>query len=91
MFRNLAKIIAKLPRIIMSGYADNEHRLGRFGLYPFYLLLKPWCEFVIPLFFHYLDALDKNRGWTIGYLCICRKTTTTPSIVSFTTDMGHNG
>jgi SAM-dependent methyltransferase len=73
IFWNLAKIISKLPRYIISEHLRKKNVVKLLWLYPLYLLGKPLCEFAIPLLFFYIDRLDLNRGWTIGYVCHCEK------------------
>lgn len=77
IFWNLSKMISKLPNYIFSGYREKETWVS-FMLYPFYIVLKPLCEAIFPLALFYLDSLDMNQGWTIGYLCCCRKTALAP-------------
>jgi SAM-dependent methyltransferase len=76
VFWNLAKIISKLPKGIISGYRRSKNTKALVMLYPFYLLSKPLCEYIIPFVFFYLDRIDNSRGWTIGYACHCQKRVT---------------
>ena len=73
IFWNLAKIISKSPRYIMAEHLREKKITKLIWLYPLYLIGKPFCEVLIPLLFFYLDRLDLNRGWTIGYVCNCCK------------------
>jgi len=73
VFWNLAKIISKLPTSIISGHRQHVNSKMLILLYPFYVISKPLCEYVIPLVFFYLDRIDVSQGWTIGYLCHCQK------------------
>jgi SAM-dependent methyltransferase len=36
-------------------------------IFPFWLLTLPWFRIFLPIACHYLDALDKYRGFTVGY------------------------
>lgn len=74
IFWNLAKIISKLPSYLYRDFQDRHPKTSLL-LHPAYLLARPFCEFALPLLLFYLDSLDKNQGWTIGYLCCCRKAT----------------
>jgi SAM-dependent methyltransferase len=73
IFWNLAKIISKLPRSIMDGHRSGNNTGMILVLYPFYIVLKPLCEYLVPFVFFYLDRIDVNRNWTIGYACHCKK------------------
>jgi SAM-dependent methyltransferase len=73
IFWNLAKIIAKMPRYIIAEHLRNKNLKTLIFLYPVYLICRPLCEYVIPFVFFYLDRIDLNRGWTIGYVCHCEK------------------
>jgi len=73
IFWNLAKIVSKMPRYIIDEFRKNRSLMARAVIYPFYLVFKPLCEYVIPFVFFYLDRVDTHRGWTIGYVCECRK------------------
>ena len=42
--------------------------------FPFYLIALPICKLLIPLLFSYLDRLDKDKNYTLGYKCYCIKT-----------------
>lgn len=72
IFWNLSKMVSKLPRYIFDEYREKRPRVSLLFL-PFFLILKPVFEVALPLALFYLDSLDKNQGWTIGYLCCCRK------------------
>jgi SAM-dependent methyltransferase len=73
VFWNLAKIISKLPKSIIGEYRCPKKTKALILLYPFYLFFKPLCEYVIPFIFFYLDRIDTNQRWTIGYACHCQK------------------
>ncbi|MGR3301659.1 MAG: class I SAM-dependent methyltransferase [Candidatus Scalindua sp.] len=73
IFWNLAKIISKLPIYIINQHRHHKNVRMLVLLYPFFLILRPLCEYVIPLVFFYLDRIDINQGWTIGYMCHCQK------------------
>jgi len=36
-------------------------------------LVQLFFWFIVPLFFFYIDGLDKNRDFTLGYVCHCVK------------------
>ena len=72
IFWNLAKIISKLPRYLYHDF-QIRHSKTALLLRPVYLVTRPLFEFALPLILFYLDSLDRNQGWTIGYLCCCRK------------------
>lgn len=72
IFWNLAKITSKLPGYLYHDF-QSRHPRSALLLRPIYLLCKPFFELALPLLLFYLDALDRNQGWTLGYLCSCRK------------------
>lgn len=78
IFWYLAKRIKTMPSYIFRQYSYDEK--GNFSpglqaalLFPFYVLAKPFCNFIIPLLFFYLDKLDKSQDYTLGYACYCIK------------------
>lgn len=67
-----------LPFHVLSQYMfdDNNKKSIKpifFILLPFYIISIPFCRFIIPLLFFYLDRLDKKREYTLGYACYCTK------------------
>ena len=64
IFWYLSVLIRDMPRYIVN---QNKFFL------PFYILLMPLCEYLIPLIFFSLDKLDKEKVYTLGYSCYCVK------------------
>lgn len=82
MFWYLGKRIKTLPCYIINQYLYQKNEDGSrkfkpkpiaFILYPLYLIGIPFCCFLIPLLFFYLDKLDKKQSYTLGYACYCVK------------------
>ncbi len=74
IFWYLGYRIRTLPDYIFSQYKDSAELKSKslaYMLFPFYLLAKPICEYLIPLSFFYLDRLDRKQGYTLGYACYC--------------------
>lgn len=42
-------------------------------IFPFFLILWPLCSFLTPLLLFYLDFLDSEKAFTLGYNCYCIK------------------
>lgn len=62
-----------LPSYIFYQYAFRKRPLLGFIFLPFYLIVKPINEYLIPLIFFYLDGLDRAKDYTLGYACYCMK------------------
>ncbi len=74
IFWYLGNRIKTTPYYIFSQYKGSTEPKSRFLayiLFPFYLLAKPICEYLIPLLFFYLDRLDRKQEYTLGYACYC--------------------
>lgn len=74
IFWYLGYRLRTLPGYIFSQYKDSTKFKSRFLayiLYPFYLLARFICEYLIPMLFFYLDQIDKKRDYTLGYACYC--------------------
>ena len=74
----LGKRIKTLPSYIINQYLfqKNEDGSRKFKpklitviLYPLYIIAIPFCCFLIPLLFFYLDKLDKKQSYPLGYAC----------------------
>lgn len=52
---------------------EFKPRIGVIFLLPFFIILKPICSFIIPLVTFYMDRLDKEKIFTLGYSCYCVK------------------
>ena len=80
IFWYLGKRIKILPSYIFFQYLfkKNTNAAGHrfflvFILLPFYLFFLPICSFFIPFLFFYLDKLDCQQDYTLGYACYCTK------------------
>lgn len=82
MFWYLGKRIRTLPTYIMRQYLSAKDQDGSSELKvdplavllcPFYLVAVPFCCYLVPFLFFYLDKLDKKQGYTLGYSCYCRR------------------
>lgn len=69
IFWFLAKRIRSLVLYFHSQYSG----VAKAALFFLHLLLCPLLTYIIPLTFFYLDALDRKKGHTLGYVCTCRK------------------
>ena len=75
IFWYLGKRIRSLPLYILLQHRSNP--LLFLLLSPLFLLSIPFCTYMIPLVCFYCDALDRKKGFTLGYACICEKQPTT--------------
>jgi ubiquinone/menaquinone biosynthesis C-methylase UbiE len=52
-----------------SAFIDPRRLNGwmKVFLIPLWLITLPWFRFLLPVMCHYMDALDKHRGFTVGY------------------------
>lgn len=81
IFWYLGNRIKTLPDYILIQYLFEKKRNVikfrprplAFILFPIYLICLPFCNFLIPLIFFYLDKLDKKQDYTLGYACYCIK------------------
>ena len=81
MFWYLGNRIRKLPSYILNQYVFDfsggrtklRPRPLALLLLPLYVAAYPVCEVLIPLLFFYLDRLDKEKSFTLGYACCCTK------------------
>lgn len=70
IFWYLSALISKLPSYLINQINNKRRKM----IYlPIYAILKPFCNYLIPAIFFYLDKLDKNRRFTLGYACYCIK------------------
>lgn len=80
-FWYLGNRIRTLPTYIYYQYLFDvkknpvqfKPRFSALLLAPFYLISLPFCGFLFPLLFFYLDRLDKKKAYTLGYACYCIK------------------
>ena len=77
IFWYLAHRISILPSYLSSQYISKTDRtwqnIGVLFLRLACLLSVPFCRFLVPLTFFYLDKLDKKQDYTLGYACYCTK------------------
>lgn len=85
LFWLLGKLSKELPHYIFnqhafSGYKKSIYfhpafRLTFLGviLYPFFIISVYVCGIIMPLICFYLDVLDKQKDFTLGYQCYCLK------------------
>lgn len=76
IFWYLGFVIKNLPDYLFSQYIKgNHHSFSFYLLFLLYISSLPFCVYLIPLIFYYLDKIDKKRGFTLGYACYCLKPT----------------
>lgn len=79
IFWYLSNRIKMLPSYIYDQYRkEDEYKnfvviLKQILLFPFYIISLPFCLFLIPFLFYYLDRLDKKQDYCLGYACYCVK------------------
>lgn len=77
IFWYLGNRIKTLPFYILSQYPvkrdNNKLNPLHFLIWISYILILPFCNFLIPILFFYLDKLDEKRNYTLGYACYCIK------------------
>jgi SAM-dependent methyltransferase len=81
IFWYLAHRISIVPSYLSSQYVLGRNRnsaglwkkIGVLFLRFACLLSVPFCRFLVPLTFFYLDKLDKKQEYTLGYACYCTK------------------
>lgn len=77
IFWYLAHRISILPSYLSSQYFYSEEKarqkIGVLLLRLACLFSVPFCRFLVPLTFFYLDKLDKKQDYTLGYACYCAK------------------
>jgi SAM-dependent methyltransferase len=74
IFWYLGLIIKDLPDYLSYQYLKPKNKTFTTYLYfIFYLISLPFCVYLVPLLFYYLDKVDKKQDFTIGYSCYCVK------------------
>jgi SAM-dependent methyltransferase len=77
IFWYLAHRVSILPSYVSAQYVMQKNRhwqeIGVLLLRLACLLSVPFCKFLMPLTFFYLDKLDKKQDYTLGYACYCTK------------------
>ena len=69
IFNDIGKRIKIMPYYIM----EQQEQVTKVILFPIYIIAIPICEFIIPFICFYLDVLDKNQNFTLGYKSYCVK------------------
>jgi SAM-dependent methyltransferase len=60
---------------LMSRRCVNALAFFQGGIkWPIFLILVPVLGLLFPVFFYFVDRLDKRRDFTLGYICIGEKT-----------------
>lgn len=54
-------------------HIEFKPRIEALLMLPFFIILQPICSFIIPLITFYLDRLDREKIFTLGYNCYCVK------------------
>ena len=52
---------------MLAPWRGQTDRIARWFLSPFWLVSSPWFLFLVPLICHFLDRLDAEKFFTIGY------------------------
>lgn len=85
MFWVLAKIFSIMPRSLFyqhafSGFKKGigykptfKYKISSFLLIPPYIIFQIIIGYWIPFILFYLDGLDKQKDYTLGYACYCIK------------------
>jgi ubiquinone/menaquinone biosynthesis C-methylase UbiE len=58
---------------MLAPWRRQTHRITRWLLLPLWLASLPWLLFVVPLACHFLDRLDGEKFFTIGYHVVAVK------------------
>jgi SAM-dependent methyltransferase len=66
-FKHYGQESQRLSVLLDPRRLDTVGRMGRILLAPLWLLSWPWLRLVMPLACHWLDGLDEQRGFTVGY------------------------
>ncbi len=81
VFWYISKVLKSLHYYILYQYMFQEQAgkktfapsAAAIILIPLYLVAIPLFEYIIPIGFYYLDAIDKKQAHTLGYACCCIK------------------
>ncbi|ABR54314.1 Methyltransferase type 11 [Methanococcus vannielii SB] len=70
LFWQLSKEISIMLSYI---YSQRKMLIEKIALFPFYVVSLLFCKFLIPFILYFLDSLDNEKEWTLGYECYCIK------------------
>jgi SAM-dependent methyltransferase len=65
--------LGKRIRILIPYLYWQYRGIPKLTMFLFYLLSAPLFRYALPMTFFYLDAIDRKKGYTLGYACTCRK------------------
>lgn len=71
IFKFLGNLLKHLPLEILGQYVRRP--LLYLPLLVIFIVLAPVMMYLIPFLLYYLDSLDREKNYTFGYNCVCRK------------------